>query len=137
MLRSKGFTLIELMVTVAIVGILAAIAYPAYASYLVRSNRAAAESFLLEVSSRQQRYLLDARSFASDLNALQLVPPTEVSKNYTIATAPKSGTTPPGFTATAAPKGSQATNDSGCGTLTIDEAGSKTASGAKGVGGCW
>lgn len=137
MTRNKGFTLIELMITVAVIGILAAIAYPSFAAYIIRSNRAAAESFLLEVSSRQQRYLLDARSYAANLNTLQLSTPPEVSKNYTITTAPKTVTTPPGFTATATPTGSQATRDSECGTLTIDEAGTKTASGAKGVAGCW
>lgn len=137
MLRTKGFTLIELMVVVAIVAILAAVAYPSYTAYITRSNRAAAESFLLEVSSRQLRYLLDARSYAVDMATLQMSPPAEVSRNYTITTAPKAGTTPPGFTVTAAPIGQQITSDSACGTLTIDEAGTKTATGTKGVAGCW
>ena len=45
--------------------------------------------------------------------------------------------TPPGFTVTATPQGAQAKRDAGCGTVTIDEAGTKTASGTKGVAGCW
>ena len=134
---NSGFTLIEVMVTVAIVGILAAIAYPSYMAYVVRSNRAAAKSFLLEVTNRQQRYLLDARSFAADMTALQMSAPADVAKNYTITTAPKAGTTPPGFTATATPTGSQLNRDAACGTLTIDEAGTKTASGADGATKCW
>lgn len=135
--HTQGFTLIELMITVAIVGILAAIAYPSYLSYIVKSNRAAAKSFLLEVSSRQQRYLLDARSYAPDLATLQMTAPPEVSKNYTVTTAPTAGATPPGFTASAAPSGSQAVRDVGCGTLTIDEAGTKSVSGSSGVAACW
>ncbi|TAN13146.1 MAG: type IV pilin protein [Burkholderiaceae bacterium] len=135
-LSDAGFTLIELMIVVAIVAILAAVAYPSYINYIVRSNRAAAESFMLEVSNRQQRYLLDARSYAADLATLQIGAPSEVSNNYAITTAPKAGTTPPGFTVTATPQGAQATRDAGCGTLSIDEAGAKTA-GAKGVSACW
>jgi type IV pilus assembly protein PilE len=133
--RASGFTLIELMITVAIVGILAAVAYPSYLTYLTKSNRRAAQSFLLEVSSRQQRYLLDARSYAADLATLQMSTPPDVSRNYTITTAPKAGTTPPGFTATATPKGTQATRDAGCGNLSIDETGAKTASGGGAT--CW
>lgn len=135
--REGGFTLIELMITVAIIGILAAIAYPSYAAYVARTNRAAAKAFLLEVSGRQQRYLLDARSYAADLTALQMSAPAEVSRNYTITTAPKAGATPPGFTATATPTAGQAARDAGCGTLGIDEAGTKTASGADGATKCW
>src|SRR5688500_9870500 len=59
-MQSRGFTLIELMVTVAIVAILAAIAYPSYTNYIVRSNRSAAQGYMLELSNLEQRYLLDA-----------------------------------------------------------------------------
>src|SRR5437899_3232637 len=123
---ASGFTLIELMVTVAIVAILAAIAYPSYTAYIVRSNRAAAQGYMLEVASVQQRYLLDARAYAANMTALNLVPPSNVSANYTIDTAPKAGTTPPGFTVTATPILNQLARDTACGILTIDEAGTKT-----------
>ena len=135
--RADGFTLIELMVTVAIVAILAAIAYPSYTAYIVRSNRAAAKGYMLEVTSAQQRNLLDARAYAVDMAALNLTAPSNVSANYTITTAPKASTVPPGFTVTATPILGQLARDAACGTLTIDEAGTKTASGAQGVAGCW
>ena len=136
-LQSRGFTLIELMITVAIVGILAAIAYPSYTSYIVRSNRSAAQGYMLELSNLQQRYLLDARAYAANLTALNSSAPSNVSSNYSVATALKTGTTLPGFTITATPTGNQLARDTACGTLTIDEAGTKTASGTSGVPGCW
>ena len=134
-MQSRGFTLIELMVTVAIVAILAAIAYPSYTNYIVRSNRSAAQGYMLELSNLEQRYLLDARSYAPNLAALNYPPPSNVSSNYSFTAVPKAGTTPPGFTITATPIGSQLARDTACGTLTIDEAGVKGTS--TGAAGCW
>lgn len=137
--RASGFTLIELMVTVAIVAILAAVAYPSYTTYITRSNRSAAQGFMLEVSNLQQRYLLDARTYATKAQ-LNLTPPSSVSANYNYDTNPKTPTTPPGFTVTLTPipGGGQAARDTACGTLGIDETGNKTAlSGQSGVPGCW
>ena len=54
----RGFTLIELMVVVAIIGIVAAIAYPNYTQYTIRSNRSAAQSFILGVGNKQEQYIL-------------------------------------------------------------------------------
>ena len=127
--------------------ILAAVAYPSYTSYIVRSNRAAAQGYLLEVSNLQHRFLLDARSYGNSKSTdgggtavpvtLTLSVPSSVQSSYDVETVPTSGTTPPGFTATATPKGAQLARDTACGTLGIDEAGTKTASGTLGVGGCW
>lgn len=130
----RGFTLIELMITVAIVAILAAVAYPSYLSYIARSKRAAAESYMLEVTGLQQRYLLDAREYADSLSALSTTPPTTVAGSYTIATAAPTALT---FTVTATPAGAQVTNDAKCGTLTIDQNGTKSASGSGGAAACW
>jgi type IV pilus assembly protein PilE len=138
---SSGFTLIESMVTVALVAILAAVAYPSYLAHITRANRSAAESYLLEVSTLQQRYLLDARSYAADMTTLSASPPSSVSSSYAITTAAKAGTTPPGFTVTATPVGAQLARDTQCGVLSIDEAGARfyqsTLNDSAGLAACW
>src|SRR5260370_6927767 len=134
--RVAGFTLIELMITVAIIAVLAAIGYPSYTRYIARANRSAAESFMLEVTSRQERYLLDARQYAPDLATLGMTVPDTVSPNYGV-TITNVTAAPPGYVVQAAPVGNQATNDANCGTLTIDSTGPKGASGPGRLPRCW
>lgn len=124
-----GFTLIELMITVAVIAILAAIAIPNYSRYVVRSHRAAIESFMLEVSGAQERYLVDNRAYAANLGALGMSVPAAQAARYDVAVAPNAAL-PPGYSVVATPKGSQLTADSACGTLTLTSAGAKSASGS-------
>ena len=56
MVKQHGFTLIELMIVVAIVGILAAIAYPSYTQYVIKSNRVDAQAEMTRIASLMQRY---------------------------------------------------------------------------------
>ena len=129
----SGFTLIELMVTVAIVAILAAVALPSYQSHVLRANRSAATSFLMEVANMQERYYLDARAYAADMAALGASTPNEISARYTITTSGNNAATPPSYTVTAVPKGAQASDS--CGTLTLNSKGEKGY--ASGATRCW
>jgi type IV pilus assembly protein PilE len=81
--RTGGFTLIELMITVAIVAILAAVALPSYRQYVVRSKRSAAQAQMMDIANRQQQFLLANRSYADKtaLTASGYALPAEVNSN--------------------------------------------------------
>lgn len=122
MKHAQGFTLIELMIVVVIVGILAAVAVPSYQNHVIKSNRAAAQAFMVDVENRQKQYLLDARSYAPDVATLSMAAPADVSKNYTLSIAVTAA--PPAFTITATPiAGTRQASD---GALTLDSSGAKT-----------
>lgn len=137
MKTQNGFTLIELMITVAIIGILTAVAYPSYIQYVTKSNRSAAESFILGVANKQEQYMLDARQYATTLAALGMSLAAELSGKYTVDIMPPTPTTPPTYIITATPTGTQATRDTKCGAVTIDQAGTKGKSGTGTVAACW
>jgi type IV pilus assembly protein PilE len=98
----RGFTLIELMVVVAIVGLLATIVVPSYRDAMTKNRRTAVQAYLADAAQRQQQFLGDAKTFAADTAALKFSPPEEVSRHYTI-TFTLSASLPPTFTATATP----------------------------------
>ena len=104
--QSTGFTLIELMVVITILAIVAAVAYPSYQDHIRKGRRAAAQAFLVEAASRQQQYLLDARSYAvggGALAALNLTVPADVSPFYTVTVEPAAPTVPPTYQFVATP----------------------------------
>jgi len=124
--KARGFTLIEVMIAVAIVGILAAIALPSFQAHLRKGRRADAQAFMMDLANRQQQYLLDARSYALDaafVTTLGATTPTTVATYYTLTVTPAAATAPPTFTIHGTPfaGGPQAVD----GELTVDNVGVK------------
>jgi len=67
---SYGFTLVELVIVMAIVAILAAIAVPSYREYVLRTNRALAKNALSDLAQRQENYYVDHKGYAIDIGRL-------------------------------------------------------------------
>jgi len=131
MQRWRGFTLIELIIAVAVIGILVAIAFPSYQEYLKRSHRSSAQSLMLDLANREQQYLLDNRAFlgggASAVTTL--LPsgvPAEVSNFYTVTITATAGP-PPTFEVKATPK--TGTVMAGEAAFTLDQDGTKLPAG--------
>ena len=121
--RVRGFTLIEIMITVVIIAILSAVAWPSYENYVRRGHRSAAQTFMLTIAARQEQYLLTNRSYAATTAALNLTEPTETNGRYTFAVANPGGATTYLITATAI--GNQVVPNK-FGDLTLSSDGTKT-----------
>ncbi len=140
MMRNKirGFTLIELMVVVAIVGLLATISYPTYVEYVAKSNRTEGQRELLRIANLMEQRFLDTRIYTPNLLLLGLNADPYITTerggggHYSISAAiANNGTT---FTLTAVALGHQASIDSACATLTVNETGARTPAATTG---CW
>lgn len=81
MKKHKGFTLIELMITILVVAILASIAIPSYRQYVIRGNRTAAQAVMMEIATRQQQFFVANRTYAT-ADDLDFALPPEVAGNY-------------------------------------------------------
>ena len=129
--RAKGFTLIELMIVVAIVAILATIANAGYQRFVVKSRRAAAATCLQERAHFMERYYTTNLTYVGAPNPAQCG--NDLNDFYVIAF---SGTpTAKAFTLTATPTTRQ--KDPTCGTLSINAQGTRGETGTGSVADCW
>lgn len=130
MKRQNGFTLVELMITVAIIGIIAGIAYPAYQGYLERSRRSDARVALMRMADAQERFYLQNNTYAVNVNDVGGVGTDD--NFYVLAVTAANANT---YTLRATPvAGRPQVNDTDCPDLILTSAGQKTSSG---TGTCW
>ena len=152
---SAGFTLIELIVAVTIVGLLTVIAVPAYRSYVLRSNRAVAKAVLVDMAAREETYFVDRKTYGAlsvlglntYLNRDSSTSATQTSNSiYKLtvgalistscpATGLTSSVTSGGYTVAATPVGTQV-NDTSCVSLCLTSTGIRLAS-AGTAADCW
>ncbi len=134
-MRSRGFTLIELMVVVVIVAILVGIAYPAYVDQMRKTRRSEGKALLMEIMSAEERHYTENGSYTTDFTKLGYSTATSVTSDggWYKVTAGQCGSDALTLCVklSAAPQGAQASDS--CGTLTLDSRGNKSPSTA----GCW
>ncbi|MDE2369682.1 MAG: type IV pilin protein [Burkholderiales bacterium] len=140
--RQRGFTLIELMVAVAVIGVLGAVAYPSYLGQIAKSRRSDAKSALLATAQSLERYYSERSTYAGatlgagcpgNAAAPSCVAPAASGNGfYTIAITAQSAA---GFTIQATPTGTQAGD--ACGSYTYDQTGTKGVTGALAAASCW
>lgn len=118
--KSKGFTLIELMVVVMIIGILAAIAYPLYRESVRKGHRRAAQSAMMEIVNQEHQYFVANRAYA-DAATLGFQLDQQIEDNYNLTIVLDAGP-PPGFTVNMVADGAQVAD----GNLSVNSLGVKT-----------
>ncbi len=135
----SGFSLLELMIAVVVVGILVAIAYPSYSEQMNKARRTDARVPLMDVVNRQEQFLLDHNQVAGNMTLLGYAANPYITPEgyYSIAVATTGCGTTPCYSFTATPvSGNAQAYDTRCTTFSIDSKGSKTATGAASTL-CW
>lgn len=132
----RGFTLIELMIVVTIIAILAAIVYPNYQNYILKSRRSDGKTLLTGIAAREEQYFMDNKAYTNNLANLGYAvngdgTVTSEQGFYKVQVATPDAVS---FNLTALPQGHQ-TSDTDCGNLTLNEQQVKGQSGASTD--CW
>lgn len=140
---SRGFTLIEVMVVVAIVGILAGVAYSSYIQSVTKTRRTSAQGCMLEMAQFMERFYTTNMRYDQTAAATPVAVTlantscrSEMAAFYTFSFT-SGQPTQSTYTIQAVPQGRQATADAGCGTLTLTQAGTKGRSGTTAMDLCW
>ena len=135
-----GFTLIELMIVIAVIGILAAVGYPSYTSYVDRAKRTDGTALLMDAASRQERYFFDQNRYTTSLSDLGYGSGTITSGEgyYSLsAAAGPTGSANTSYALTATKTAAFGSEKLSCGNLTLDSQGKQGVSGSASVKECW
>lgn len=130
--RTAGFSLLELMIVVAVAAILAVIAYPSYQNHVTKTWRGNAGACLTELAQALERRYTSTMDYSGALPVRGCMSEADMDDRYNFVLASVGSTS---FRLEAQPQGAQASNDTQCGTLSLDERGNKGADGDPGD--CW
>lgn len=136
MYKNNGFTLIEMMITVVIIGVLAAIAIPSYSNYVLRSHRSEGQALLNETAARMERYYAQNNTYEAATIEKLGIKAASPNNYYTVSIDKSTATT---YELSATPVGQQL-KDTVCGTLRLDSVGTRGASeaaNAEATRACW
>lgn len=133
--KAGGFTMIEMMLVILVIGVMAAFAYPSYTNFVLRGNRVDARELLQRIAAGQERFYTNRNTYTDQISgSTGLALPTISEKGYYTVTA-ELADGGQSYTLTATPQGRQL-NDK-CGNLTLSNVGAKGYTGDESNGSCW
>lgn len=137
--RSEGFSLMELIIVIAIIGILVAVGIPSYKSYMLKTQRVDGVSFLTEVASEQVRFFSEYNRYTDSMSDLGYGTADTAESNegfYTLSIATANNDSTYTLTATPVVGGPQA-SDTACAVLSLTSSGVKAVTGTSTAEDCW
>jgi type IV pilus assembly protein PilE len=132
---AQGFTLIELMIVIVIIGVLASIGVPQYQDYVQKSRRSEATRTLMQIAALQEQFFMDNRSYTSNFTNLNFPVAGTVTTESGYYAITIDVPNPYSYTLTATPQGAQSTDSTKCATLTLNNQGVKGHTGT--AASCW